>query len=121
MRANPASARGFDCVALVSGWAGEAEMDVASAFPVEALKVKLSSLERSVMPLYECAAHTAGMNLLLIMAALTLLIMLGAFVALTRDDRALLREQEDLPLDLQPLRPRNRRVADPEHYPQAAD
>jgi hypothetical protein len=61
------------------------------------------------------------MNLLLIMAALTLLIMLGAFVALTRDDRALLRDQEDLPLDLQPLRPRNRRVADPEHYGQAAD
>ncbi|GAA5439637.1 hypothetical protein ACFQDE_15830 [Deinococcus caeni] len=61
------------------------------------------------------------MNLLLIMAALTLLIMLGAFVALTRDDRALLREQEDLPLDLQPLRPRNRRVADPEYYGQAAD
>ncbi|GAA0505318.1 hypothetical protein GCM10008937_11500 [Deinococcus depolymerans] len=66
-------------------------------------------------------AHTGFMNLLLIMAALTLLIMLGAFVALTRDDRALLREQEDLPLDLQPLRPRNRRVADPEHYGQAAD
>lgn len=80
------------------------------------------------MPLYECAAHTDGMNLLLIMAALTLLIMLGAFVALTRDDRALLTEQDDLPEDLRPLpRAYNRRVAAPasadehSHYPQAAD
>ncbi|WP_189065766.1 hypothetical protein [Deinococcus seoulensis] len=68
------------------------------------------------------------MNLLLIMAALTLLIMLGAFVALTRDDRALLTEQDDLPEDLRPLpRAYNRRVAAPaaaeheQHYPQAAD
>ncbi|WP_291431517.1 hypothetical protein [Deinococcus sp.] len=68
------------------------------------------------------------MNLLLIMAALTLLIMLGAFVALTRDDRALLTEQCDLPADLQPLpRAYNRRVTaaasadEHAHYPQAAD
>lgn len=80
------------------------------------------------MTLYEVRAHTTRMNLLLIMAALTLLIMLGAFVALTRDDRALLTEQEDLPHDLQPLpRAYNRRVSAPAsadehaHYPQAAD
>lgn len=54
------------------------------------------------MTLYEVQAHTTDMNLLLIMAALTLLIMLGAFVALTRDDRALLTEQEDLPTTFSP-------------------
>ncbi|GGM31674.1 hypothetical protein GCM10008956_04790 [Deinococcus arenae] len=37
------------------------------------------------------------MNLLLIMAALTLLIMLVAFVAMTHEDRAVLREQEERP------------------------
>ncbi|MBZ9752539.1 hypothetical protein GO986_10740 [Deinococcus sp. HMF7620] len=38
------------------------------------------------------------MNLLLFMAALTILVMLIAFMALTHEDRALMREQEDLPL-----------------------
>ncbi len=37
------------------------------------------------------------MNLLLIMAALTLLIMLVAFMAMTHEDRAVLREQEEQP------------------------
>ncbi|UBV43650.1 hypothetical protein LAJ19_05400 [Deinococcus taeanensis] len=37
------------------------------------------------------------MNLLLIMAALTLLIMLVAFVAMTEEDREILRELEAQP------------------------
>ncbi|MBZ9712091.1 hypothetical protein [Deinococcus multiflagellatus] len=43
------------------------------------------------------------MDVLLIMAALTLLIMLVAFMALTHEDRALLREQEDAPAPLRGL------------------
>ncbi|WP_189072129.1 hypothetical protein [Deinococcus sedimenti] len=37
------------------------------------------------------------MSVLLIMAALTLLVMLVSFVAMTHEDRAILREQEDHP------------------------